>query len=244
MSESKDDSTANFPPLFSLASPPSTYTAWKGIKGLLIAFEGIDRSGKSTQLALLRHYLESQGCQVAVYRFPDREGCEATSKTINAYLSGGLKLDAHAITYIFAANLWQKRDAIQADLDAGKYVLVDRYIASGVAYGAARGVLFKTCKELHANLPLPGLVFYMGIPVEDAVKRKGFGDNDVATETIEIQKEVYGHFRAIIRSSILPGGCGVDGLGPPDEIHEAIKGKLLEYVELKARNGSFHDASH
>ena len=76
-------------------------------RGAFILFEGVDRSGKTTQCKRLVEHLKSQDTPVEFMRFPDRT--TAIGKMINSYLTGAAELDDHAVHLLFAANRWEVR---------------------------------------------------------------------------------------------------------------------------------------
>ncbi|KAI8821342.1 P-loop containing nucleoside triphosphate hydrolase protein [Fimicolochytrium jonesii] len=129
-------------------------------RGTFIVFEGIDRSGKSSQTAALCSRLTTAGVPVVLKRFPDRT--TSTGKMISAYLENtaqtkaerirnGAASDAaadataeetelsdQAIHVLFSTNRWEAQTAIKRLLRQGTTVIADRYAYSGVAYTAAK----------------------------------------------------------------------------------------------------------
>src|SRR5690554_4018885 len=105
---------------------------------LFIAFEGIDGSGKSTQIALLRSRLESLGYQV-------HQTCEPTTgpigRMIRDIFSGKMEGNHHTIAGLFVADrlhhILNKKDGLIAQLTRGHVVLTDRYVLSSYAYQGA-----------------------------------------------------------------------------------------------------------
>ena len=76
-------------------------------RGALIVLEGLDRSGKTSQLSRLHSYLEGLGYLVESWRFPDRN--TGVGQMISSYLANKSQLDDHAIHLLFSANRWEKR---------------------------------------------------------------------------------------------------------------------------------------
>lgn len=75
-------------------------------RGYLIAVEGGDRCGKSTQCFLAKEWLEAQtGRPVEYWKFPERTW--PTGKLINSYLTGELEMPSEAIHLLFSANRWE-----------------------------------------------------------------------------------------------------------------------------------------
>ncbi|KAL1124026.1 hypothetical protein AAG570_001796 [Ranatra chinensis] len=144
------------------------------MRGALIVFEGLDRSGKSTQCLKLVEALNSKGITSMSMRFPDRS--TTVGKVINDYLAFGVELSDEAVHLIFSANRWELASKIKKLLNEGTTVIVDRYSYSGVAYSAAKkGMDMKWCKNPEIGLPKPDLVVYLQIGTEELAKRGGYG---------------------------------------------------------------------
>jgi dTMP kinase len=138
-------------------------------RGLLIALEGCDRSGKTTHCKRLVE--ELQGKSVS---FPDRT--TYVGKLIDTYLRGETVLDDHAIHLLFSSNRWERAAELRSAISQGFHVVVDRYSYSGIAYSAAKGGLsFDWCKEVDRGLPKPDLVCFLDVSPAVATCREGFG---------------------------------------------------------------------
>ncbi|XP_020614792.1 thymidylate kinase-like [Orbicella faveolata] len=189
-------------------------------RGILVAFEGCDRSGKSTQCKMLVEYLKSIGRDVAHLRFPDRT--TAIGQSINSYLQGKTELEDHAIHLLFSANRWEVVPKIKQLLENGTLVIVDRYAFSGVAFTAAKGFDVTWCKNPDRGLPNPDVVFYLDISIKDAQTRGSFGDERY--EKVEIQERVADIYKQL-RSD---DWKVVDAMKDVNEIHADIRNTVLE----------------
>jgi len=107
---------------------------------LLISFEGIDGSGKSTQARLLRDHLEAQGRRTRLVREPG--GTKLSEQVREMLLSHALDVRPMAELLLFSAARAQLVDeTIRPALDAGDVVVCDRFYDSTTAYqGAGRGI--------------------------------------------------------------------------------------------------------
>lgn len=107
--------------------------------GLLITFEGIDGSGKNTQVNKLKEYLVSEGYKVKVIGFPQYE--RPIGKVISSYLRGeygGVNdVSSELVCIAYAADRVQLRDEINSYLSDGYIVLADRYTYSNL-FSAAK----------------------------------------------------------------------------------------------------------
>ena len=102
--------------------------------GLLIAFEGLDQSGKQTQAERLRDHLVEGGALVRLLSFPAYEthiGAE-----IERALRGTREFGPEVMQLLYITNRYEYRARIAAWLAEGVILLCDRYMASSVAYGA------------------------------------------------------------------------------------------------------------
>ena len=106
--------------------------------GLLIAFEGLDQSGKQTQAESLRDHLRDQGREAQLLSFPDYS--TAIGDEIAKALHGGRDYPPDVLQLLYVANRGEKRAQIGAWIAAGVVVICDRYIASSIAYGEAHGL--------------------------------------------------------------------------------------------------------
>jgi dTMP kinase len=144
-------------------------------QGLFITFEGIEGSGKSTQLTLLRATLEAQGREVVTVREP---GSTSIGNRIR-----GLLLDPEAedmadeteMLLFAAARSQLVRQVVVPALERGAIVLCDRYLHSSIAYqgwarGLGRDTVLGVNKIATAGL-LPHRVVLMDIDVEVALER-------------------------------------------------------------------------
>lgn len=126
-------------------------------RGRLIVFEGLDRSGKSTQARRLVEALNSQQTPVELWKYPNRE--TKTGIIIDRYLRKELELGDHAIHLLFSANRWELDRKVQEKLGAGTWIVADRYAYSGVAYSAAKpGLDFDWCRQCDVGLVKPDLL--------------------------------------------------------------------------------------
>ncbi|KDQ19063.1 hypothetical protein BOTBODRAFT_83164, partial [Botryobasidium botryosum FD-172 SS1] len=149
-------------------------------RGAFIVIEGLDRSGKSTQAALLLARLQTHG-PAKLIKFPDRT--TPIGKLIDAYLRAETELDDRAIHLLFSANRWELASSIEADLRAGTTVLCDRYAFSGIAFSAAKLgpteptplLPYEWCAAPDTHLPVPDLTLFFDIPPALAEARGGYG---------------------------------------------------------------------
>jgi len=138
--------------------------------GLLIAFEGLDQSGKQTQAELLRDRLTSDGRSVRLLSFPDYE--TAIGAEIGRALHGEREYSAEVMQLLYIANRFEWKGEIVRAKEAGTILLCDRYLASSIAYGEAHGLDGAWLGEIQKYLPQPDITFLLDIAPEVSANRK------------------------------------------------------------------------
>jgi dTMP kinase len=141
--------------------------------GLLIAFEGLDQSGKQTQAEALRDYFTGQGRVCHMLSFPDY--ATAIGSEIHDALHGERDYPPDVMQLLYVANRGEKRAAIESWIAAGDVVICDRYVASSIAYGEAHGIDAEWLMEIQRFLPPASLTILLDIAPETAVGRKSSG---------------------------------------------------------------------
>lgn len=168
-------------------------TAPHQYRGKLIAVEGIDGSGKSTQLLLLERWLRARGYPVHFTQWN-------SSRLVRRSMQRGKKKNLltpttfsllHAVD--FADRLTYQ---ILPPLKAGMVVLADRYVFTAFSRDVARGVHTEWVRQVYAFAPRPDLTLYFRVPIEVSLERLLSGraklkyheagmDVGLATEPIE-----------------------------------------------------------
>jgi dTMP kinase len=150
-------------------------------RGILIAIEGIDGSGKQTQARLLEHSLLSQGHAVYATGFPQYESWFGSM--VGKYLNGDFgpleAVDPHFSALLYAGDRFEAKARIESALNDAKVVLIDRYVASNLAHQVARATAEKRSEFLRwiehleysiYGLPREDLILYLRVPPRQAQK--------------------------------------------------------------------------
>lgn len=190
-------------------------------RGLLIVFEGLDRTGKTTQCTKLLQYLRNNGVPAELWRFPDRSTPIGTM--IDEYLSRGTALDDRCIHLLFSANRWEKHDLMTRKLDQGITIIADRYTYSGIAYSAAKGIDRVWCASSDTGLVTPDIVFYLETSADSLMQRGRYGEERY--EKLEYQKRVLEEFQYM---KTLPHWHTIDASESIENIHEKIRRTMLQ----------------
>ena len=139
-------------------------------RGLLIAFEGLDQSGKQTQAELVRDHLTTKGRTVQLLSFPDYD--TAIGAEIGRALRGDRHYGADVMQLLYVANRYEYKQKIVEATAAGTILVCDRYLASSVAYGEAQGLDRGWLVEIQKYLPPPDVTILLDIPPEASARRK------------------------------------------------------------------------
>lgn len=141
---------------------------------MFISFEGIDGSGKSTQIELLTSWFQGQGKTVSVLREP---GATPLSEAVRSVLlTSTFDIEPMAELLLFCASRRQLvENVIRPSLEQGTIVLCDRYADSSVAYqGYGRGLPLgdvHTANTLATGNLFPDITFFIDIPVDESLRR-------------------------------------------------------------------------
>jgi len=138
--------------------------------GYLIAFEGLDQSGKQTQAELLRDRLKLEGHKSRLVSFPDYG--TSIGEEIARALQGEREYGADVMQLLYVANRYERKADLQRWLDGGLVLVCDRYRASSVAYGEAFGLDPAWLADIQKYLPPAALTIMLDIAPETAAQRK------------------------------------------------------------------------
>jgi dTMP kinase len=149
--------------------------------GKLIAIEGIDGSGKRTQVEFLKTALANKGYQTYVTGFPIYNSW--FGKMVGEFLNGEFgpleEVDPHFTALLYAGDRFEAKEHLCDALAAGKIILADRYIGSNMAHQTARvpaderAEFLKWIEHLEYQiygLPRESLVIYLRVPATEAQK--------------------------------------------------------------------------
>ncbi len=139
-----------------------------------ISFEGIDGSGKSTQVSLLSDYLKKVGKNVVVYKEPG--GTELGEKIREILLSSQYDIPSWSEVFLFLSSRKALMEyEIKPFLKRGYFVILDRFVDSTYAYqGYGHGLNIEYLENIHkyANIELlPQVTFLLDISVDEAFSR-------------------------------------------------------------------------
>ncbi len=142
-----------------------------------LVLEGLDGSGKSTQVQLLRNYLDSKGVKYKYLHFPRLEE-GVYGKLIARFLRGEMgendQVDPYLVALIFAGDRMDAKQMLQEWMEEGYLVIVDRYVYSNIAFQCAKLADVEKQKQLADwimeleyemnQIPMPDLNIFLDVP--------------------------------------------------------------------------------
>lgn len=197
------------------------------MEGIFITMEGPDGSGKTTQIEMLKTYLESKGYDIVITREP---GGTVISEAIRAIILNKEYQEMSHMTELLlyaSARAQLVNQVIKPALAEGKAVICDRFVESSAVYqGIGRGLGVSTVYEVN-NYALgdvkPRLTIFMDIDADEGIKRK---ENQTELDRMEMEDlsfhkrvvEGYRQLAQLYPERIFP----VDATLPIEEIHSII----------------------
>ena len=218
---------------------------------MLIVLEGLDGAGKSTQVRMLREYLQSVCPEVEYIHFP-RYDAPVYGELISKFLRGDFgsisSVHPQLVALLFAEDRHGAAPFIRETLEDGGTVLLDRYVYSNIAYQCAKLASDTEAEELRKwileteygqfGLPVPDLNLFLDVPISFVEKslashRDGddrsylHGGSDIHEADIAFQRRVRDFYRrqASLDQSFITVGCSDadGGMLAADRIFDKIK---------------------
>lgn len=138
--------------------------------GKLIAVEGLDGSGQSTQAELLRKFLVKQGNKVLKTKEPTPDS--EPGREIRKILNQKEKASAKQLQQLFAQDRkWHLKNIIIPALKQGKIVISDRYFFSCFAFGAASGLDLSWLIKINSQFLMPDLTIFLEVSPGACIER-------------------------------------------------------------------------
>jgi dTMP kinase len=211
------------------------------VSGTFITFEGIDGSGKSTQLRMLADFLVPAGCNVLLTREPG--GTPVGNRLRAALLDAHEEVDPLTELLVFAADRAQHvRRVLRPALAAGRVVFSDRYADATAAYqGAGRGFspeLIAEIIQLATEGLKPDLTVLFDLSIEDSTARtQRRGNGAQRGDRLDAEND---DFHARVRAAYLQLAQAeperikiVNTNQPPEMTHERVKEIVIPFLAAR-----------
>ena len=214
--------------------------------GTFITFEGIDGSGKSTQLRLLNNFLRARGCNALVTREPG--GTTLGLRLREALLDAMEEVDPLTELLVFAADRAQHvRRKLLPALESGAVVISDRYADATVAYqGAGRGFppeLISQIVQLATGGLKPELTLLFDVSIDESTSRttrRSSSKNPGARSARDRLDIETAEFHARVRDAYLRLANAeperfkvIDTSGPVEQTHHRVKQVIVPFLSKK-----------
>jgi len=193
--------------------------------GKFIVFDGLDGSGQSTQLGLLKDFLTQKGFRVVTTKEPTP--FSEAGKKIRSVLDKKVKIDPKELQELFAEDRREHlNNLVIPAIKEGKYVVCDRYFFSSFAYGAADGCDLDWLIKINDNFLQPDLNFFLKVKAETCIARiEKRGTEKTLFEIKERLAKVWENYELLSRR--FENIIMIDGEKPINEVFEDVKKEIL-----------------
>jgi dTMP kinase len=212
------------------------------VPGRLIAVEGLDGAGKSTQIKLVKRWLELDGCKVFFTEWN-------SSPLVRQAAKKGKKQQLLTPTTFALMHCTDFADRYERQvlplLNAGYIVLADRYAYTAFARDAARGCDREWIRRLYSFALAPHLTFFFDLPSELALSRLSAGrpklkhyeagmDLGLSPDPAESFRVFQGRIREeYLRMSEEFGFITIDSGRPPEQKQQEVRRHIAERIDLE-----------
>lgn len=203
----------------------------------LVVLEGIDASGKATQIQKLHDWAAARFGSEAVGKHDFPHYSSPTGRLILQLLKNDWALGARpgaevdlaftralVLQSLMTTNRLEFVQMLRSFQVPNRFGFLDRYYGSGFVYGEADGLDFEYLLKIHWTLPAPDLWILVDIPPEESVRRRPERRDEYETRAGFMEKVRAGYLRLFKeRSKDLPGKWTVvDGTASVDDVHKNI----------------------
>ncbi len=133
-------------------------------RGFLLALEGIDGTGKETQISLLKKEFPN----LKIFKYPSQK-----TPQLNDYLEGKIEFNGKDLFQLFLNDILAEQNEVKKELENNSIVILDRYVLSTLAY-EKEGISYEEAKSIiqHSNILIPDKIILLDITPEESYKRK------------------------------------------------------------------------
>lgn len=199
-----------------------------GNKGIIIVFEGIDQSGKGTQSKLFADRLQIMGYDVEYIHFHDTN--TPLGKEIQLFLEGKRNYSPLVRQLLFAANRYERQEDIDTMVKEKDFIIIDRYIPSGLAYGMVNKIDLNWMLQMESMLYQPDIVVLIDASSKISKQRKSEENRDVYEKDLVFLDKVR---EAYLNLAKIFDWIIINGEGSIDQIHNNIWDKTWEIINSK-----------
>ncbi len=196
-------------------------------QGMLIAFEGIDGTGKSTQIEMLASFLRQRGLATITTREPTDSSYGRRIREL--YVDRSSCTQEEELELFIADRRQHVKELIEPQLAAGTIVLTDRYYFSTAAYQGAAGLDMEDIFARNDFAPVPDLVILLTMAPEVSIERiqEGRGEELNDFEQLDQLREVANRFASFSDPCIRR----IDATEERDQVQEKILAAVSALLE-------------
>lgn len=196
------------------------------MKHLLIAFCGLDGSGKTTQLHLLKHWMLSNQQAVLTTRQPSED--YRNNDRVRNYLDNGVVSNMKAIALLAAADRQNHISEIILPGLEKSHVLTDRYLYSSFAFFKARGLNIDFVQSINPDIPEPDLTVFLDLDPKVTLERVSNRDGSLKFE--ERNSKIFEDVRETFLKVLPKNSLILDAQLSENDIHKVITNKVKELL--------------
>lgn len=196
------------------------------MKHLLIAFCGLDGSGKTTQLHLLKHWMLSNQQAVLTTRQPSED--YRNNDRVRNYLDNGVVSNMKAIALLAAADRQNHISEIILPGLEKSHVLTDRYLYSSFAFFKARGLNIDFVRSINPDIPEPDLTVFLDLDPKVTLERVSNRDGSLKFE--ERNSKIFEDVRETFLEVLPKNSLILDAQLSENDIHKVITNKVKELL--------------
>ena len=226
---------------------------------MFIVLEGVDGSGKSTQIANLREMFAQRGIPTEYLHFPRFDAPyfgELIARFLRGELGGVEQVDPYIVAMLYAGDRRDAATMIREWIQQGKVVICDRYVYSNIGYQCAKVASAEEREKLrewilsleydYFAIPRPDVSLFLDVPFAFTERkllqeqREGddraylHGKKDIHEQSMELQRQVRQVYidAAQWDEAMHVVDCSIDGeMASPEVIFERIKSVVTPYLE-------------
>lgn len=209
-------------------------------RGFFITAEGMDGSGKTTQIKNMQEYLSAMGCEILLTREPGGTRISESIRSVILNPEYTEMTDTTELMLYSAARAQLVEQQIKPSMEKGVTVICDRYVDSFYAYqGFGRGLdigRLKKITDMAVSGLMPDITFFFDLDPETALKRRfaATQSDRIENEMLDFHKRVYKGYKEIAASD--PQRIKViDASKSPEEVWQNVRRQLdmaLGFIKL------------
>ena len=202
---------------------------------MLIVFEGIDGSGKETQIRRLLRFFRQGGVKFRLRKYPTKRAREALS-----HLKGEKNLPAAELAGVFARDIIEDKPAMEREMQAGFVVVCDRYLHSTLAYQGVEAGFGELRRMLEGmGAPVPDLTIVLDVEAGVGAGRKAAQKApDRFEKDVAFISKVRENYRRMEREHFLSYEyASIDSSRPEDEVFSQVVTSVEPLVAKLIKSG-------